>query len=496
MTTPHDPGRRPSHPFKLIDVTLRDGHQCLWSTRMTTAMMTPILSRIDAVGYAAINIMGGAVFDVMVRFLHENPWHRLRLLCDRLQTPCDALTRGQSLYTFELFADDLVALNSQVLARQGVKVLTVYDALNDNRNIVSSVRSGQAAGLQINAMLTYTLSPVHTDAYFVERALELVAMQVDSISVKDPSGLLTAERAATLFPALVSAVGRVPMQLHSHCQSGHSGAVYQAAIQAGFGYGYTASRPLANGASLPATEDIDACARQEGRATGIDGQALADVSGYFTALALREGKPLGKPVAEVARPDAALYAHQVPGGMISNLRAQLQAMGIEHRLPEILEEAALVRRDLGYPILVSPFAQFIVTQAVLNVVQGERYKTIPDEVRRYATGHYGRLAARPADLFLERARIHPDELTDKPPALHLAPALPRLRAQLSPGLGDEDLLLRAFYSPELLAPLRRAPPPCRFGTSPLQELLRYVVSRRDLGQVRIRYAGAEISLSN
>ena len=152
-----------SKRFDFIDVTLRDAHQCLWSTRMTTAMMTPILGAIDRAGYAYINILGGAVFDVCVRYLHENPWDRVRLLCERLETPCDALTRGQSLYTFELFPDDIVELNSQVFARLGVEVLTVYDALNDNRNIASSVRSGHAAGMKVNTMMTYTLSPVHTD---------------------------------------------------------------------------------------------------------------------------------------------------------------------------------------------------------------------------------------------------------------------------------------------------------------------------------------------
>ena len=172
--------------FDFIDVTLRDAHQCLWSTRMTTAMMTPILGAIDRAGYAYINILGGAVFDVCVRYLHENPWDRIGLLCEHLTTPCDALTRAQSLYTFELFPDDIVALNSHALARRGIKVLTVYDALNDNRNLESSVRSAHEVGMKVNAMMTYTLSPVHTDAYYVERTRELVALDVDFISIKDP----------------------------------------------------------------------------------------------------------------------------------------------------------------------------------------------------------------------------------------------------------------------------------------------------------------------
>ena len=395
---------RDARSFDFIDVTLRDAHQCLWSTRMTTAMMTPILDAIDRVGYAYINILGGAVFDVCVRYLQENPWERVGLLC---RPAVDAVRRphaGQSLYTFELFPDDIVALNSQVLRAPRPEVLTVYDALNDNRNIESSVRSGHEAGMKVNAMMTYTLSPVHTDAYYVERTRELVALGADFISIKDPTGLLHAERGRTLFPAVVEAAG-IPVQLHSHCQSGLAPEVYEMAMQSGFRFGYTAVAPLANGASLPATEDIGARARNLGFDTSLNDGALAEVAGYFDWLCEREGKPRGK----VATYDPALYEHQIPGGMISNLRYQLQTMQLEHRLPEILEEAARVRHDLGYPIVVSPFAQYIVTQAVLNVVQGERYKTIPDEVRKYAMGYYGRLAAQPSAEFLERANIRPSE---------------------------------------------------------------------------------------
>lgn len=477
--------------FGLIDVTLRDGHQCLWSTRMTTAMMTPILSRIDAVGYSYINILGGAVFDVCVRFLKENPWERVGLLCERLQTPCDGLTRGQSLYTFELFPDDVVSLNSHALARRGIKVLTVYDALNDNRNIESSLRSGHEAGMQVNAMMTYTLSPVHTDAYYVERTRELVAMKADFISVKDPTGLLTPERARTLFPAVVAAAGSIPVQLHSHCQSGLAPQVYAIAIESGFRYGYTASRPLANGASLPATEDVAASAQALGFSTGIDAATLSEVSGYFAWLCEREGLPQG----QMMRYDPALYEHQVPGGMISNLKAQLQVMKMEHRLPEILEEAARVRRDLGYPILVSPFAQYIITQSVMNVVQGERYKTIPDEVRKYAMGYYGRLAAQPSDEFLERAGLRPGALVSERPGEHIAPGLPRLRHQLGAAASDEDLLLAAFYDKELIEPLKKSAPTYQFRTSPLYELIRYLGNKQDISAARVRFAGTELNVS-
>ncbi len=477
--------------FDFIDVTLRDAHQCLWATRMTTAMMTPILDSIDRAGYAYINILGGAVFDVCVRYLHENPWERIGLLCKHLATPCDALTRAQSLYTFELFPDDVVACNSHVLARRGIKVMTVYDALNDNRNIESSVRSAHLVGMKVNAMMTYTLSPVHTDAYYVERARELVALAVDFISIKDPTGLLTPERGRTLFPLVVQAAGHIPVQLHSHCQSGLAPEVYETAINSGFRYGYTATQPLANGASLPATEDVVARARRLGYTTSMNDEALAEVASYFHWVSVREGKPRG----QVSTYDAALYEHQVPGGMISNLRSQLAAMRLEHRLPEILEEVAQVRRDLGYPILVSPFAQYLVTQATLNVVQGERYKTIPDEIRNYASGWYGRLAAPLSSDFLERANIDPSAFVAEAPARRMEPAIPGLRAQLGASATDEDLLLRAFYGPKLLEPLRDPTPECRFRTTPLTELIGFLANRSDIEHARVRFAGTDMTIS-
>ncbi|HZI84556.1 MAG TPA: pyruvate carboxylase subunit B [Casimicrobiaceae bacterium] len=480
-------GRR----FDFVDVTLRDAHQCLWSTRMTTAMMTPILPAIDRAGYAFINILGGAVFDVCVRYLHENPFERVGLLCGRLETPCDALTRGQSLYTFELFPDDIVALNAQALARRGVEVLTVYDALNDNRNIESSVRAGRAAGMKISAWMTYTLSPAHTDAYYVERTRELAALAADFICIKDPTGLLTPERGRTLFPAVVQAAGGIPVQLHSHCQSGLAPEVYGVAMRSGFRFGYTATEPLANGASLPATEDIGERARALGLETSLDPRALAEVAGYFDWICEREDKPRGR----VARYDPALYEHQIPGGMISNLRYQLETMRIADRLPEILEEAARVRRDLGYPIVVSPFAQYIVTQATLNVVQGERYRTIPDEIRKYACGYYGRLAAQPSAEFLERANIRPDEYVTESPAAHIESGIPRLRAELGPGASAEDILLAAFYDKKLVAALENPAPGCTFRTTPLAELVAFFATRSDIEYARVRFAGTEMTFS-
>jgi oxaloacetate decarboxylase (Na+ extruding) subunit alpha len=479
-----------SRRLGFIDVTLRDAHQCLWATRMTTPMMTPILSAIDRAGYDYVNILGGAVFDVCVRYLQENPWRRMKILCDALQTPCDGVTRGQSLYTFELFPDDIVALNSQVLARCGIKNLTFYDAINDNRNIEVSMKSAHDAGMTTTAQMVYTVSPVHTDAYYEERVREMVAMGADRIGVKDATGLLTPERGRTLFPVVMRAAGKCKVELHSHCQSSLGPAVYSEAIKAGFHFVQTAVLPLANGASLPAVQDIAARAEALGVDTRLDMEAIAEISQYFEWMCIREDKPRGK----VAQYDPALYMHQVPGGMISNLKSQLQTMHMEHRLPEILEEVGRVREDLGYPILVSPFAQYVVTQAVINVMQGERYATIPDEVRKYAMGYYGRLAARPCKEFLERAQLEPGVLATERGSKNIEPWLPRLRKELGPGASDEDLLLAAFYDKALLEPLKKPEPPYAFSTSPMVELVTYLKGRRDLSNVKLRFAGTELNL--
>ncbi len=481
-----------AHKVGFIDLTLRDAHQCLWSTRMTTEMMTPILSRIDRVGYSYINIMGGAVFDVSVRYLHENPWHRIRTLCQRLKTPADGLIRGQSLYTFELFPDDIVALNVRRLAANGITMLTTYDALNDNRNLISSISAAQEIGMMVNAMMVYTISPVHTDIYYQERTRELITLGADHISIKDPTGLLTPERARTLFPAVYRAANGTPIQLHSHCQSGLAPEVYAEAMKNGFSFLHTAVRPLANGASMPAVEDVLDRARELGVDTSLDAEQLAEVSGYFTWLCHREGRPTGK----VAEYDPALYEHQVPGGMISNLKFQLQSLNIEHRLPEILEEASRVRKDLGYPIVVSPFAQYVVTQAVLNVIQGERYKTIPDEIRKYAMGYYGRLAAPLSEEFLDRADIRPEEMRSGRPGEYIPPWIPRLRSELGAEVNDDDLLLAAFYNEELLEPLKKQPAEYSYHTSPLIELIRYIGKRSDLSRVHIKFAGIEITVAS
>ena len=480
----------------LIDVTMRDGHQCLWSTRMTNAMIAPVLDLADDAGFHTIDLVGGAVFDVCVRYLLENPWARMRMAARRLRrTPINVWMRGASLFTFEYFPHDVVELTIAHLAANGVHHLTTYDALNDNRNLAGSVQAARSAGIGVTGAVVYTLSPVHTDSYFQARARELVALGVDRICLKDPSGLLTPERIRTLAPALLAAAPGIALELHSHCLSGLAPHVYRDALDAGITFFHTAVRPLANGASLPPAEDFNATALSRGYRTGIRAERLDEMSAYFAWVAWREGKPTGKP----ATLDPRMYEHQVPGGMISNLRTQLCAAGIEHRLDEILDEVAQVRKDLGYPIMVSPFAQFLMTQATLNVVQGERYCMIPDELRKYALGHYGRAAGPLAPEFLERA-TRGEPVVQEAPAELLPPALPRLRAERGAHAGNDEILLAAYYDDSLVRPVlartRDAVAGLRFRTTPLRELVAYLTGAADIEKLRVAISGVDLALGS
>jgi oxaloacetate decarboxylase alpha subunit len=483
-----------------VDVTTRDGHQSLWATRMTNAMILPFMPRMDEMGFDWINLEGGAVFDVCVRFLHEDPWERMRLVAERVRhTPVDIMTRGQSLFTFRFFADDVVALTIRRIRANGMHRVTIYDALNDVRNLELSVRVAHEEGLYVCAGLVYTVSPAHTDEYYTEVARDLVALGVDSVFIKDPSGLLKPDRVRTLVPAVKAAVGEVPLELHSHSLSGLAEQCYLEAVPLGVDVLHTAITPLASGASLPPTEYCVEHLTREGFRTDLSLPELAEMADYFHGVAVRHGFPLGAP----RRYDPALYRHQIPGGMISNLRMDLARMGMRQREGEIMEEVEQVRVDLGYPILVSPFAQFVVTQAMLNVIEGERYRTIPDEIRRYVLGHYGRIAGAVLPKLVDRV------LDEAGPGAELyagrageiiPPALPALREQRGPFDSDDDLLLAAFYADKELRPLyqaranRRDEEHSLSASTPIIELLGALADRPDLTQVRIERPGLRLGL--
>ena len=464
---------------RLIDVTLRDAHQCLWATRMTTAMMSGLAPLLDRAGFEAIDLVGGAVFDVCVRYLREDPWERMRIVSSWVKhTPLIVMTRGQSLFTFEFFPDDIVALTAERIFANGIRYHTPYDALNDIRNMEVPVRAGKKAGLYVDAGVVYTVSPVHTDEYYVRKIKELAALGADAIFLKDPSGLLTPERAATLVPLAKAACGGLPLQLHSHCLTGLAPYVALQSVPLGVDVVHTATSTLANGASHPATEAFVHNIARQGYETGVDLDLVEEAAERLRYIAHREGKPVG----QIVEHDSFHYEHQMPGGMVSNLKSQLAPLGIENKLPEILEEAARVRCDLGYPIIVSPFAQFVMTQAVLNVMGKERYGTVPDEVRKYVLGYYGEIAGPIDQNIFDRVSNGAEPVKRRPGDL-LEPAVKRIRRERGPFQSDDDLLLAAFYSDGEYKALKAAGPiktEYPLAATPLVTLLREIASRPDI----------------
>lgn len=472
-----------SRDIKFIDVTLRDAHQCLWATRMTTGMMKDIAPFLDRAGFEAIDLVGGAVFDVCVRFLREDPWERMRILNTWItETPLIIHTRGQSLFTFEFFADDIVELAAERFAANGMRYHTPYDPLNDIRNLRIPVQAARNLGIHTVPGLVYTYSPVHTDEYYRKKALELVEIGVDGIFIKDPSGLLTPERVATLVPAIKSAIGDLPLQLHSHCLSGLSPYVALQAVEHGIDVLHTATSTLAHGASHPPTERVVENLRRRGHSAALDLDAIREVAERLDYIAKVEGKPTGQPLEY----DEFHFHHQVAGGMISNLRVQLETVGLADRIIEILEEAGRVRADLGYPIVVSPFAQYIVTQAVLNVTAmdkgGQRYDSVPDEIRLYARGGYGEIAGKIDPNLYDKLTGGKPIITERAGAL-IEPAIARLRKSRGPFASDDDLLLAAFYDDTQYSALKQAGPidtDYRLAGTPLLTLLKEVAKRDDI----------------
>jgi oxaloacetate decarboxylase (Na+ extruding) subunit alpha len=486
-----------SRPIAIVDETLRDAHQCLWSTRMTNEMMLPIAERMDRIGFDSIDLIGGAVWDVAVRFLKEDPWERIRHMRKLVtHTPLNAIVRGQSLWTFEVFPNDVVELAMERLQANGIAQVYVYDQFNDLQNVEVPVAKARDVGMRVVGTLVFSWSPVHTDAYYAEKAAQFLRMGAHEINLKDPSGMLSVDRIRTIVPALRAAVGTMPINVHSHCMTGRAPDVLLAGADAGADKLHTAISPLAHGASHPPTEWIHDELMQRGYETGLDRNALEDMASYFRYMCFRHDKPRGEPVAF----DERVLEHQMPGGMISNLRNQLRQDGIEHRLDEILHETAQVRKDMGYVPVVSPTAQFMVTQAVLNVMQGERYRTVPDQLRKYCLGYYGKPPAPIAPELMERAIRKGDRFVKGRAGDLVPPALDRLRSTRGPFQSDEDLLNAAFYPDEILKPLFAARDEAdytRFYTAynPLRELLAHVARQRHIGYISLRGENLNVEMT-
>lgn len=426
----------------VVDTTLRDAHQCLWATRMTTAHMLPIAGHMDRIGFRRIDLAGTIQFDVCVRYLKEDPWERMRLMSQRItNTPLSSFTRSKNLVAFDVLPDDIVELWVQRLVANGFKEVGTFDGLNDVDNMLVTIDAARKLGVKTFGALSYGLSPVHTDEVYIRTAKDLIKRgKVDSIWLKDAGGLLTVDRIRTLVPAIKKVIGKVPLELHSHCMTGMAPLVYVEGIKAGADCVHTSIAPLANGNAQPATQNVAKNLRALGYTVDIDDKLVDEVSEHFRRIAVQEGKPTGIPQEY----DAFHYEHQIPGGMMSNFRSQLAQAGLSHLMQQLLEEVARVRKELGFPILITPFAQFVGTQAVLNVVQGERYRTVPDEVKKYALGYFGKLLAPVDPDVMDRIVANGSpKIALKPEPL--APAVDKLRRQY-PNASDDERILRFMFA--------------------------------------------------
>ncbi|MBR6650798.1 MAG: oxaloacetate decarboxylase subunit alpha [Clostridia bacterium] len=429
---------------KITETVLRDSHQSLFATRMTTEEMLPIVEELDKVGYHSLEAWGGATFDSCLRFLNEDPWERLRKIRDKAKnTDLQMLFRGQNILGYRHYSDDVVEYFVQKSIANGINILRIFDALNDARNLETAIKATIKEGGHVQAAICYTTSPYHTNEAFAEYAKRLEDMGAHSICIKDMAGLLKPYDAYDLVKILKETV-KVPIQLHTHYTSGLASMTILKAVEAGVDIVDTAISPLALGTSQPPTEPIVATLEGTGYDTGIDLKQLDKICKYFTPI--RE-KYLANGVLDpkVLKVDVNALLYQVPGGMLSNLVSQLKQAGQSDKLDEVLAEVPRVREDAGYPPLVTPSSQIVGTQAVLNVIGGERYKLVSKEFKGVVRGEYGSCPAPISDDFRKKIIGDEEPITCRP-ADKLAPELDSLREKCAQYIEqDEDVLSYALF---------------------------------------------------
>ncbi|PPC82394.1 MAG: oxaloacetate decarboxylase subunit alpha [Methylotenera sp.] len=425
----------------VTELVLRDGHQSLIATRMRTEDMLPICAKLDAIGFWSLEAWGGATFDACVRFLKEDPWERLAKLRKALpNSRIKMLLRGQNLLGYRHYSDDVVRAFVQKSADNGVDVFRIFDAMNDLRNIQTSVEAVKKLGKHAEGTIAYTTSPVHDVNYFVQLAKELEAMGCDTIAIKDMAGLLTPQGTSQLVKALHSAVS-LPIQLHSHATSGLSAMSLLKGIEAGASIIDTCNSSFGEGASHSSTESLVAALQGTEYDTGLDLAALQEITAYFREVR----KKYWQFESEFTGVDTRVLVNQIPGGMISNLSNQLKEQGALNRMDEVLQEIPRVREDLGYPPLVTPTSQIVGTQAVLNVMTGARYKSITNEVKNYFLGQYGKAPA-PVNETIKQQAVGDATVISCRPADLLKPEMARLSSEAERfAKSEEDVLTYAMF---------------------------------------------------
>ncbi len=428
-----------------MDTTLRDAHQSLIATRMTTEQILPIVSKMDKVGFSAMEVWGGATFDACLRFLKEDPWERLRKIKDAApNTPLQMLFRGQNILGYRHYADDVVEYFVQKSISNGISNIRIFDALNDLRNLQTAVKAANNEKGHAQVAISYTISDVHTVAYYVELAKRIEEMGANSICIKDMAGLLVPYAAEELVGALKEAVPHMPIQLHTHYTSGVASMTYLKAIEAGCDIIDTAMSPMAMGTSQPATEVLVKTLQGTPYDTGIDPESLNEITEYFKPLRQKylESGLMSPKVLEV---DINTLRYQVPGGMLSNLVSQLKQQGAEDKFDEVLKEIPKVREDFGYLPLVTPTSQIVGTQAVLNVLAGERYKMVSKESKGIVRGEYGQTPVPISDEFAKQIIGDEKRITCRPADL-IEPELEKLEKEIAIyKQQDEDVLSYALF---------------------------------------------------
>ncbi|MFQ5542158.1 MAG: hypothetical protein ACE5E2_04955 [Candidatus Binatia bacterium] len=479
--------------IKFVDTTLRDGPQSLWAESMRTGMIVPIASQMDRAGFEAIEIIATTFFKKCVRELREDPWERLRLVSQRItKTPLRAI-RNRNMAAFHITPRSLSKLWLERLVANGLRQIRISDPSNTVSCLQQQASDAQGAGLESIVNLIFSISPKHTDEYYAEKAREAARLDVARICLKDPGGLLTPDRTRALVPLILENTNGIPVELHTHCTMGLGALCCLEAIKLGIKSVNTAIPPLADGSSNPSVFNVASNARTLGYLPVMDEEVIKPVSEHFTFIAKREGLPIGRPVEY----DHYHHIHQVPGGMISNLRHQLSKMGMEKRLGEVLEETGRVRAEFGYPIMVTPYSQFVGTQAAMNVILGERYKEVTDEVIQYTLGLWGEE---------ESSSVHPDvkdKILSRSRAKEMAgweppePSLKEMRRKLGGrGISDDDLLLRYFAGEDEVAAMRAAAQPKDYisASSPLVALIGELTQRTDCHHITIQKGDLSLHL--
>jgi len=477
---------------RLVETSLRDGNQCLWGALgIDTAKTLSIAPVMDRVGYQAIDFTTSTHMGVAVRYKREDPWERIRLMAEICRnTPLQFMGTGFRFISWETASPEFMALAYRTLARNGIRRFCLADPMNDAAaNVVNARLVKQAGGEFVIAALVFTLSPIHDDAHYAECARTLAASpDIDALYIKDPGGLLSPKRAATLIPAIKTLIGSKPLELHSHNTIGLAEHTYLDAPALGVSALQCASGAAADGISNPPIQRIVANLRELGSRVDVDDEALAAVASYFTALAQAEGLAVGRPQGF----DAAYLKHQLPGGTVGTMRRHLAESRIAHLEDAVLDELDRVRQELGWPIVMTPFAQMVITQAVMNVTGG-RYETIPDEVIRYALGRFGKPNVPIDAKVMERIESLPRtrELRAEP-TMDLADLRRRFGS-----VSDEEFLLRATMPAGLVDAMQAAGPAPRHydpASKPVLELVKRLCARRDLSEVNLSKPGFRLAL--